>query len=93
MSKIVSVNARQIFDSRGNPTVECDITTSDGLFRAAVPSGASTGVYEGGRFCHREREGESNARNGAGNWDRGKGGERRRGWKTGMTMVDAVCAL
>lgn len=46
MSKIVSVNARQIFDSRGNPTVECDITTSDGLFRAAVPSGASTGVYE-----------------------------------------------
>ena len=36
----------QIFDSRGNPTVECDITTTDGMFRAAVPSGASTGVYE-----------------------------------------------
>jgi len=46
MSKITSVTARQIFDSRGNPTVECDIVTTDGLFRAAVPSGASTGVYE-----------------------------------------------
>ena len=35
------------FDSvRGNPTVECDMTTTDGLFRAAVPSGASTGIYE-----------------------------------------------
>ncbi|KAJ6331361.1 hypothetical protein OIU76_009858 [Salix suchowensis] len=44
---IVSVKARQIFDSRGNPTVEADVTTSDGvLSRAAVPSGASTGVYE-----------------------------------------------
>jgi len=46
MSKITAVHARQIFDSRGNPTVECDITTTDGMFRAAVPSGASTGVYE-----------------------------------------------
>eukprot|EP00310_Coccolithus_braarudii_P013461 CAMPEP_0183332420 /NCGR_PEP_ID=MMETSP0164_2-20130417/1578_1 /TAXON_ID=221442 /ORGANISM="Coccolithus pelagicus ssp braarudi, Strain PLY182g" /LENGTH=450 /DNA_ID=CAMNT_0025501129 /DNA_START=667 /DNA_END=2019 /DNA_ORIENTATION=+ len=45
-SKILAVHARQIFDSRGNPTVECDITTTDGLFRAAVPSGASTGIYE-----------------------------------------------
>jgi len=43
---IIAVNARQIFDSRGNPTVECDVTTTDGMFRAAVPSGASTGVYE-----------------------------------------------
>ncbi|PIA49970.1 hypothetical protein AQUCO_01300600v1 [Aquilegia coerulea] len=41
------VKARQIFDSRGNPTVEVDITLSDGtLARAAVPSGASTGIYE-----------------------------------------------
>ncbi|AES75861.2 phosphopyruvate hydratase [Medicago truncatula] len=41
------VKARQIFDSRGNPTVEVDVTLSDGTFaRAAVPSGASTGVYE-----------------------------------------------
>jgi len=43
---ITKVVARQIFDSRGNPTVECDVTTYKGTFRAAVPSGASTGVYE-----------------------------------------------
>ncbi|XP_060567890.1 enolase-like [Ruditapes philippinarum] len=43
---IKSVKARQIFDSRGNPTVEVDVTTEKGLFRAAVPSGASTGIYE-----------------------------------------------
>ena len=35
-----------IFDSRGNPTVEVDLTTAKGTFRAAVPSGASTGIYE-----------------------------------------------
>mmetsp|Transcript_654 Transcript_654/g.802 ORF Transcript_654/g.802 Transcript_654/m.802 type:complete len:464 (+) Transcript_654:144-1535(+) len=45
-SKILKVHARQIFDSRGNPTVEVDVTTSLGVFRAAVPSGASTGIYE-----------------------------------------------
>jgi enolase len=43
---ITAVKARQIFDSRGNPTVEVDVTTSQGTFRAAVPSGASTGIYE-----------------------------------------------
>mmetsp|Transcript_67896 Transcript_67896/g.109398 ORF Transcript_67896/g.109398 Transcript_67896/m.109398 type:complete len:723 (-) Transcript_67896:50-2218(-) len=43
---IVSILAREIFDSRGNPTVEVDICTATALFRAAVPSGASTGVYE-----------------------------------------------
>merc|ERR1712142_732136 len=43
---ISSVHARQIFDSRGNPTVEVDVVTSLGLFRGAVPSGASTGVHE-----------------------------------------------
>ncbi|KAF5278403.1 hypothetical protein FQA39_LY05892 [Lamprigera yunnana] len=43
---IKSVFARQIFDSRGNPTVEVDLITDLGLFRAAVPSGASTGVHE-----------------------------------------------
>lgn len=44
---ITSVKAREIIDSRGNPTVEADVLTSDGqCFRAAVPSGASTGVYE-----------------------------------------------
>ncbi|XP_054165418.1 enolase-like [Oppia nitens] len=43
---IKTIKARQIFDSRGNPTVEVDLTTDNGLFRAAVPSGASTGIYE-----------------------------------------------
>lgn len=47
MSRIVSVHARQILDSRGNPTVEVDVLTENGfLGRAAVPSGASTGEYE-----------------------------------------------
>jgi len=43
---IQKVLARQIYDSRGNPTVEVDLVTAKGLFRAAVPSGASTGIYE-----------------------------------------------
>ena len=43
---IRSVYARTIYDSRGNPTVECDVRTDSGLFRAAVPSGASTGARE-----------------------------------------------
>ncbi len=47
MHKISSVKAREILDSRGNPTVEVDLTLSDGSFgRAAVPSGASTGSHE-----------------------------------------------
>ncbi|RAL44569.1 hypothetical protein DM860_003328 [Cuscuta australis] len=47
MATIKSVKARQIFDSRGNPTVEVDLHVSTGLWaRAAVPSGASTGIYE-----------------------------------------------
>nr|UYR00231.1 enolase [Plectrocnemia conspersa] len=43
---IKSIVARQIYDSRGNPTVEVDLVTELGLFRAAVPSGASTGIHE-----------------------------------------------
>ncbi|XP_033097803.1 alpha-enolase-like isoform X3 [Anneissia japonica] len=43
---ITRIHAREIFDSRGNPTVEVDLTTEHGMFRAAVPSGASTGIYE-----------------------------------------------
>lgn len=43
---IAKVHARYIYDSRGNPTVEVDLTTDKGLFRAVVPSGASTGVHE-----------------------------------------------
>lgn len=47
MSLIESIHARQILDSRGNPTVEVDVITDDGFMgRAAVPSGASTGVHE-----------------------------------------------
>lgn len=47
MSIIVNIHARQIFDSRGNPTVEVDVTTENGVIgRAAVPSGASTGEHE-----------------------------------------------
>ena len=47
MSKISKIKARQIFDSRGNPTVEVDILTDDGILgRASVPSGASTGEHE-----------------------------------------------
>ncbi|EAS19430.1 enolase (2-phosphoglycerate dehydratase) (2-phospho-D-glycerate hydro-lyase) [Flavobacteria bacterium BBFL7] len=47
MSTIIDVHARQIFDSRGNPTVEVDVITSNGVMgRAAVPSGASTGEHE-----------------------------------------------
>uniref|UniRef100_A0A0C9QQG5 phosphopyruvate hydratase n=1 Tax=Wollemia nobilis TaxID=56998 RepID=A0A0C9QQG5_9CONI len=45
-STITKLKARQIIDSRGNPTVEVDLYTNKGMFRAAVPSGASTGVYE-----------------------------------------------
>ncbi|MDP4665076.1 MAG: phosphopyruvate hydratase [Flavobacteriaceae bacterium] len=56
MSTIQSVFARQIFDSRGNPTIEVDVTTEDGSFgRAAVPSGASTGEHEAVEL----RDGES----------------------------------
>ena len=47
MSYIASIHARQILDSRGNPTIEVDILTeNEHLGRAAVPSGASTGVHE-----------------------------------------------
>ncbi len=47
MSHIVNIHARQILDSRGNPTVEVDVITENGVMgRAAVPSGASTGVHE-----------------------------------------------
>lgn len=47
MSKIINIHARQILDSRGNPTVEVDVYTDEGVIgRAAVPSGASTGIHE-----------------------------------------------
>src|SRR6186713_1959469 len=47
MTEIVDITAREILDSRGNPTVEVDVILEDGtLGRAAVPSGASTGAHE-----------------------------------------------
>ena len=47
MTEIVDIAAREILDSRGNPTVEVDLTLEDGsMGRAAVPSGASTGAHE-----------------------------------------------
>src|SRR5690606_33825258 len=47
MSEIIDITAREILDSRGNPTVEVDVLLETGAFgRAAVPSGASTGAHE-----------------------------------------------
>ncbi|MDO9573671.1 MAG: phosphopyruvate hydratase, partial [Candidatus Contubernalis sp.] len=47
MTRIIGIDAREILDSRGNPTVEVDVYLSSGAFgRAAVPSGASTGKFE-----------------------------------------------
>ena len=58
MSKIVNIHARQILDSRGNPTVEAEVTTEDGIMgRSAVPSGASTGKHEAVEL----RDGDNNA--------------------------------
>lgn len=45
-STISAVRGREVIDSRGNPTVEVDVTTTNGMFRASVPSGASTGIHE-----------------------------------------------
>ena len=56
MSAIIDIHARQILDSRGNPTVEVEVITEDGaLGRAAVPSGASTGIHEAAEL----RDGDS----------------------------------
>ncbi len=52
-TQIVNIHAKQIFDSRGNPTVEVEVTTPQGTFRNAVPSGASTGIHE----AHELRDG------------------------------------
>ena len=63
MSKIKSVKAREILDSRGTPTVEVDVLLEDGSFgRAAVPSGASTGVHEAVEL----RDGDNSRYNGKG---------------------------
>ena len=61
MSSILDIHARQILDSRGNPTVEVDVMLDDGsVGRAAVPSGASTGAYE----AVERRDGDKDVYNG-----------------------------
>ncbi|MDR1348054.1 MAG: phosphopyruvate hydratase [Prevotellaceae bacterium] len=63
MEQIISIHARQILDSRGNPTVEAEVTTDDGIVgRAAVPSGASTGIHEAVEL----RDGDKSKFNGKG---------------------------
>jgi enolase len=63
MSIIDAIGAREILDSRGNPTVEVEVLLSDGAFgRAAVPSGASTGAFE----AHESRDGDKKRYNGKG---------------------------
>ena len=53
MFTIEKIHARQIMDSRGNPTVECDVLLKGGTFgRASVPSGASTGSFEALELAH-----------------------------------------
>jgi len=56
MGQIAGIHARQILDSRGNPTVEVEVMTSDGIIgRAAVPSGASTGIHEAVELRDRDK--------------------------------------
>lgn len=62
MSRIKDVKARQLFDSRGNPTIEVEVETDDGSYRAMVPSGASIGLYE----AHELRDGDKAVFNGKG---------------------------
>ena len=73
MTAIVDVHARQILDSRGNPTVEVDVTLEDGsMGRAAVPSGASTGAHEAVEL----RDGDKGRWGGKGVEQGGRGGQR-----------------
>src|SRR5207244_6717971 len=63
MTEIVDVHAREILDSRGNPTLECEVTVAAGsVGRAAVPSGASTGEHE----AHELRDGDKSRYGGKG---------------------------
>ena len=74
MTAIVDVHARQILDSRGNPTVEVDVTLEDGsMGRAAVPSGASTGAHEAVEI----RDGDKSRWGGKGVGEAVAGGQRR----------------
>lgn len=62
MSRIKDVRARQLFDSRGSPTLEVEVETDDGCFRAIVPAGSSSGPYE----AHELRDGDLKVFNGNG---------------------------
>src|SRR5256885_15624778 len=63
MTEIIDVHAREILDSRGNPTLECEVAVAGGgTGRAAVPSGASTGEHE----AHEMRDGEKSRYGGKG---------------------------
>ncbi|HEX4386425.1 MAG TPA: phosphopyruvate hydratase, partial [Myxococcales bacterium] len=63
MTEIVDIHAREILDSRGNPTLECEVTVASGAKgRAAVPSGASTGEHE----AHELRDGDKSRYGGKG---------------------------
>ena len=74
MTAIIDIHARQILDSRGNPTVEVDVLLEDGSFgRAAVPSGASTGAHE----AVEQRDGDKARWLGKGVDAGGRGGQRR----------------
>ena len=65
MTEIVDILAREILDSRGNPTVEVDVTLEDGAFgRVAVPSGASTGAHE----AVERRDGDKKRYGARGSW-------------------------
>ena len=74
MTAILDVHARQILDSRGNPTVEVEVLLEDGsMGRAAVPSGASTGAHE----AVEKRDGDKSRYLGKGVVRGGRGGARR----------------
>ena len=74
MTEIVDITAREILDSRGNPTVEADVILEDGAMgRAAVPSGASTGEHEAVEL----RDGDKERYGGKGVLQAVAGGERR----------------
>src|SRR2546426_5668399 len=88
MSTIIAVHAREILDSRGNPTIETDATLSSGAAgRAAVPSGASTGEHEAVEL----RDGDQKRFGGKGVLEAGKNGNEGIGPRLeGMTAEDQL---
>ena len=81
MTEIIDIHAREILDSRGNPTIEVDVTLEDGSFgRAAVPSGASTGTRE----AVEQRDGDPERYQGKGVLGRGERQRRDRRHAAGL---------